>query len=118
MVSVGVVVLEDGEGDVPVFIGEFFFQEDFVEQAGCLAGGIAEGAAAEGSEYEGVVAVNQAYPQDGPYFVADGHQKVVNYHSVRFQLRAVHAGYGYEVQFAGFFHQTESIAFLLTEYCD
>lgn len=61
MLSVRIVVFQDGEGYVPVFVGELIFQDDFMEKAGYVGGGIAEGAASEGSEHQGVVAVYQAY---------------------------------------------------------
>ena len=112
------MVFEDGEGDVPVFVGEFIFHEDFVEEAGYLGWGIAEGAASEGSEHPRVVAVSQAYAQDGPDFMSDGLDQVVHDHPVGLQIRSVHAGYGYEIQLAGLFLQAESIAFILPEYGD
>ena len=56
---------------MPVFVGELLFHEDFVEKAGYLSGGIAEGTASEGSEHQGVVAVCQTYAQDGADLVAD-----------------------------------------------
>ena len=101
---------------MPVFVGELLFHEDFVEEAGYLSGGIVEGTASEGSEHQRVVAVNQAYTQDGPDFVADGLDQAVYDHPIGIQIRAVHAGYGYEIQLAGLFHQAESIALLLPEY--
>lgn len=101
---------------MPVFVGELLFHEDFVEKAGYLSGGIAEGTASEGSEHQGVVAVCQTYAQDGADLVAYGLDQVVYDHPIGPQIRAVHACYGYEAQLAGLFHQAESIAFLLTEY--
>lgn len=118
MLSVRIVVFQDGEGYVPVFVGELIFQDDFMEKAGYVGGGIAEGAASEGSEHQGVVAVYQAYTKDSPDLVANGLDKMVGDHSVRPELRPVHAGYGYESQLAGLFHQPESIAFLFPEYSD
>lgn len=103
---------------MPVFVGELLFHEDFVEEAGYLSGGIVEGAASEGSEHQRVVAVCQAYAQDGADLVADGLDQVVYDHPIELEIRAVHAGYGYEVQLAGLFHQTEAIAFFFSEYCD
>ena len=64
------MVFDDRKRHQTETVLEFGFLEYFVEDGGHLLGGIMKGPAAEGAEHQGIVSVQQADAQDGPYLVA------------------------------------------------